>query len=125
MISRITRRADPYVTQRNFVLAVGGVVLAGVVGFFAYEFKFLRAPDLEVRSPSRDIVATSDIVDIRGRSDPDADLTMNGRPLYSGETGEFAERAYLVKGVNRLDFEAKNRYGKTTRLMRYIVVREP
>lgn len=127
MITRMARRIpERYVNQRNFTLAVGGVVMAAIVGFFAYEFKFLRAPSLEVLAPTRDMVAESDSLDARGRTDDlDADLTLNGRPLYSGETGEFTERIYLVRGVNRLDFEAKNRYGKTTSITRYIVLRQP
>lgn len=122
----ILRLAAPiperYVTQRNFMLAVAGLILAAIAGFFAYEFKFLRSPALVVSSPQRDSVSESLTFDVRGRTDPDADLTLNGRPLYSGETGEFTERLYLFKGVNRLEFESKNRYGKTARITRYIVI---
>lgn len=116
-------RSARYITQRNFALVMAATVLAAIVGFFSYEFKFLRSPALVVSAPSRDIIAERTVYDVRGRTDPDADLTLNGRPLYSGETGEFSERIYLFRGVNRLDFEAKNRYGKTTRVTRYIVVR--
>lgn len=111
-----------YVNQRNFVLAVSGLVLLAIVGFFAYRFKFLAAPGLEVLAPPKDIATADTAIDVRGRSDdPEADLTVNGRPLYSGETGEFVERLYLVRGVNRLEFEAKNRYGRTTTIVRYVV----
>mgnify|MGYP001574851962 CR=1 FL=1 len=112
-----------HINQRNFVFALGGIALAVIVGFFIYEFKFLRAPELEVIIPERDVVSSSDIFDVKGRADPDADLTLNGRPLYSGGTGEFEERVYLVKGVNHLKFEAKNRYGKSAKVTRYIVVK--
>lgn len=112
-----------YVTQRNFKIAVVASAVFAVVVFFIYQFKFLRAPDLEISSPDRDISQKEMFFDVHGRSDPDADLTLNGRPLYSGETGEFTERIHLVKGVNRLDFEARNRYGKTSRITRYIVAR--
>lgn len=111
-----------HINQRNFILTVGGTALAAIVIFFIYEFKLLRTPELEITAPAKDVAIQNDIFDLRGRADPDADLTLNGRPLYSGETGEFEERVYLEKGVNRLEFEAKNRYGKTTRITRYIVV---
>lgn len=124
MIVRFRPIPRRYVTQRNFILAVAGLFLAAIAGFFIYEFKFLRSPALVVSSPQRDIISDGTTFDVRGRTnDPDADLTLNGRPLYSGERGEFTERIYLVKGVNRLDFEAKNRYGKTSRITRYIVIR--
>ncbi len=117
----LLRPHERHINQRNFVLALAGAVIAAVLGFFAYEFRLLGAPDLEVSAPRQDIAVTENAFDVRGRGDPDANLTVNGRPLYSGETGEFIERIHLVPGVNRLDFEAKNRYGKTTRITRYIV----
>ncbi len=112
-----------YINQRNFRLAIAGIFFAAVIGFFAYQFKFLRAPAVVIFAPGEDIVTESSIFDIRGKTDPDVDLTLNGRPLYSGETGEFSERVYLFSGVNKLEFEAKNRYRKTTTLIRYIVVK--
>ncbi len=123
MISRLSQPIpERYITQRNFILALAGLILAAIAGFFAYEFKFLRSPALMITDPGGDRIAGSRTVDVRGRTDPDADLTLNGRPLYSGETGEFSERLYLFNGVNRLEFESKNRYGKTTRITRYVVI---
>lgn len=116
------RTAAQYINQRNFILAVALLVLAAVVGFFGYEFKFLRAPKLQILAPEKDLITTQDFFDLRGRTDPEADLTVNGRPLYSGATGEFSERVYLVKTLNTFTFEAKNRYGKTTVVTRHIVV---
>ncbi len=116
-------RSPRLVNQRNFVLAVAGLALAAIIGYFAYEARFLREPRLELRHPARDLIIEADAIELSGRTDPEAELTVNGRPLYIGETGEFEERLLLVTGLNRLEFEAKNRYGKTTRITRYIVVR--
>lgn len=122
MIRRLS--SSRHINQRNFTLAVGGALVAVIAAFFAYQLKFLRAPGLEMLDPSRDIIADADVFDVRGRTDdPEADLTLNGRPLYSGGAGEFTERIHLVKGVNALELEAKNRYGRATRITRYIVVR--
>lgn len=112
-----------YVNQRNFVLAVCGLALVTIVGYFAYEFRYLRHPRLKVMSPASDVIAEVGMFNVRGITDPDADLTLNSRPLYSGETGEFEERISLAKGINRLEFEAKNRYGRRTSLVRYIVAK--
>lgn len=112
-----------YLNQRNFALVSAGVALLAIAGFFIYEFKFLRAPELNVYDPARDLATNKDFYDVAGRADQDADLTLNGRPLYSGGTGEFTERIYLVKGLNKLEFEAKNRYNKTTKIIRYVVVK--
>lgn len=121
MIQRIQR--SRHINQRNFKAAIASAGILAVLGFFIYQFKFLRPPSLELSSPTRNTVTADLAVDVRGRTDdPEADLTLNGRPLYSGESGEFTERIYLSPGPNRLDVEAKNRYGKTTKITRYIVV---
>ena len=117
------RHSRSYINQRNFVLAVAGILVAAIIGFFIYQLKFLRSPRLEILSPERDVTTEHSTWDVRGRADPDADLTLNGRPLYIGEAGEFSERVYLFTGTNRLEVEAKNRYGKITTVTRYVVVR--
>ena len=105
---RRERTFPRYVNQRNFTLAVAAAILAAIGGFFAYEFKFLRSPNLEVAAPAHDLATLERSIDIRGQTDPEADVTLNGRPLYSGETGEFSERLHLVNGVNRLEFVSRS-----------------
>ncbi len=114
---------ERYINQRNFTIAISLAILALIAGFFISELKFLRPPTLEVSAPSQDIETESLVFDVRGRTDPDADLTMNARPLFSAANGEFTERVYLIKGVNELAFITRNRYGKTTTVTRYIVVK--
>lgn len=113
---------ERYLTQRNFRILLALAVFAGVAGLFLYGMRSLRAPTLIISVPVEDAATTQDFIDVRGNTDPDADVTLNGRPLYIGSSGSFEERLYLVKGVNTLSFEAKNRYGKTTRVLRYLVL---
>lgn len=115
------RIPERHINQRNFAIAGFGIFVALIAGFFISEFRFLKPPELDLVAPTRDIATDGTVFDVKGRTDPDADLTLNGRPLYSGATGEFTERVYLVKGVNELVFVARNRYGKTTSVTRYIV----
>lgn len=116
------RLGSSYINQTNFKVAIVGTGILLLVIFFSYESKFLRSPRLEISSPDRNLTTSELVFDISGRTDPDSDLTVNQRSLYSGETGEFADRVYLVTGVNTLEFVAKNRYGKATTITRYIVV---
>ncbi|OHA08849.1 MAG: hypothetical protein A3B37_00680 [Candidatus Sungbacteria bacterium RIFCSPLOWO2_01_FULL_59_16] len=120
---RRERTFPRYVNQRNFTLAVAAAILAAIGGFFAYEFKFLRSPNLEVAAPAHDLATLERSIDIRGQTDPEADVTLNGRPLYSGETGEFSERLHLVNGVNRLEFVSRSPAGRATAVTRYVVAR--
>ncbi|RJQ36341.1 hypothetical protein C4552_03580 [Candidatus Parcubacteria bacterium] len=115
--------SEGYVSRKNVKRALAVILAAGIVGFFVYESRFLTAPDLTLIAPERDIAIAETVYDVRGRTDPDADVSINGRPLYIAPTGEFSERLQLFNGVNRLDFVAKNRYGKQTIETRYIIVK--
>lgn len=116
------RTTERLVTQQNLRILIASVTFVGVLGFFLYEFKSLRAPSLVIEAPNADMITTETAINVRGRTAPDADVSVNGRPLYIGSSGEFEERFSLFPGVNTLTFEAKNRYGKTTRVVRRIVV---
>lgn len=120
MLRRAT--TDRLITQQNLRILIASAIFIAVVGFFVFEFRSLRAPLLVVEAPDADAATTEQVIDVRGRTTPDADVTVNGRPLYIGSSGEFEERFSLFPGVNTLTFEAKNRYGKTTRIVRRIVV---
>ena len=115
--------SEGYFSRRNIKRAVAGVIGVGIIGFFAYESRFLAAPSLALAAPERDVAIEEIVYEVRGHTDPDADVSVNGRPLFIAPTGEFSERLQLFTGVNRLDFVAKNRYGKQTAQTRYIVVK--
>lgn len=59
----------------------------------------------------------------RGITHPESDLTMNGRVVYLNERGEFEERVLLAGGLNAFEFAAKNKFGKITKVVRYIFVK--
>lgn len=58
-----------------------------------------------------------------GKTHPEADLTLNGRSVYLDESGGFEERVALAEGLNAFEFTAKNKFGKITKVIRYIVVK--
>lgn len=93
-----------------------------VVAFFAYQFKSIRAPGLALSSPAGDMETAAGAIDVRGTTDPDADVSLNGRPLFIGPDGAFEERLLLIRGVNRIDVVATSRYGRQSAITRYVVV---
>lgn len=58
-----------------------------------------------------------------GTTHPEADLTLNGRVVYLDESGGFEERVLLAQGLNAFEFTAKNKFGKITKIIRYIFVK--
>ena len=111
-----------YFTRRTLRLISITALALGVFVFIGYELRALQAPALDLISPTGDITIHETSFDITGRTNPDADVTVNGRPVFSGATGVFSERVELFQGVNEVLVIAKNRYGRATSESRYIIV---
>ncbi len=98
--------------------------LLAVGVYFLYEFRYvLGEPRLTISSPADDLTTESNVLQVSGRAEEGADVFLNGRPLPVNDLGEFRDSALLLKGLNELEFEAKNRFGKTHRETRYIFVK--
>lgn len=110
---------------KKIVYIILAVFLLAIFSFYLYyQFRFyFRNPELILEVPSKDLMITKSFIEISGKIDMDSVLTLNGRPIYSKETGEFRERVNLGDGLNTLEFEAKNKAGKVTRIIRYILVK--
>lgn len=104
------------------MISFAAILIAGV--YFLYEFRFvIRSPELTVVSPPKDEITTQDSFPISGKIEKESVLTLNGRPVYTNDKGEFSDSALISKGLNTLEFEVTNRFGKTNKVVRYILVK--
>ena len=111
-------------SQRRIVLFffLASLVLVGV--YFLYGFRFvIGEPRLTISSPSSDTATESEVLQVSGRAEEGADVFLNGRALPVSDLGEFRDSALLLKGLNELEFEVKNRFGKIRKEVRYVFVK--
>ena len=117
----------PLSRSRLFTYIGVSLVLASLAFYFSYQFRFLvRLPEIVLEEPAGDMVIaewTTTPFEVRGRIDPSFRLTLNGRPLYSSEAGEFKQAIYLASGLNTLEFAVTNNLGKTSRVIRHLLVK--
>lgn len=97
-------------------------LMAGV--YFLHSFRYaFGEPQLIIKTPAGDMSVETYQVSISGVAERGADVTLNGRVLPVSESGEFEEVALLRDGLNILEFQAKNRFGKTRNVARYVFVK--
>ena len=113
-----------YVTPRRLFSSLGAVVLL----FFAWILVsqlvgFTAAPSLSIEEPRRDVVIQTPITRVRGVTEKESQLTVNGREITMNEKGVFDSEIELVPGLNTLYFLAQNRFGKIIEETRYVVVK--
>lgn len=101
------------------------VLVAGLVGLFlvylGFQYQGLRrAPTLEVESPTSQMLVTEKRVDVLGRTDPDATVTIQGVSALVRSDGKFFDQVNLDPGVNVITVVATSRFGKTTTVTREV-----
>jgi cytoskeletal protein RodZ len=103
---------------------VGLLVSILIVLFFAYFITQYRrlseAPLLIIEKPSNNVVVKERKIDIMGKTDNDATVTINGVTALVRPDGSFFDQMTLEVGVNSITISAISRYGKTTTLVRKV-----
>ena len=119
-----SRREKWYITPRRLFGSLGAVALVLFAWFLASQLMgFTGAPSLHIDEPHSDAIIEMPTIHVRGTTEKESQLTVNGREITMNENGVFDQEIQLVPGVNTLQFVAQNRFGKTSQETRYVVVR--
>jgi transcriptional regulator with XRE-family HTH domain len=111
-----------------------GKFLAGVLvalaliflGYLGFQYRKLnQPPGLSVDSPANHLVVHERRVDIFGKTDPDATVTVNGINVLVRGDGQFFDQTHLDTGVNKITIIATSRFGKTTTVVREVGLQLP
>ncbi len=124
--------ADP-LNKPVFRLTPGRFVaflLLGMVtmflGYFGIQYqKLQQPPDLVIDSPKEQMVTSERRIDLLGRTDPDATVTVNSVSVLVRSDGQFFDQIQLIPGVNKITISATSRYGKTSIVVREVAFQEP
>jgi cytoskeletal protein RodZ len=102
------------------ILSLSAVAL--LIGYLAWQVAgIIEPPHLSIFTPDEGTVVTDPSVVIHGEAGGAARLTVNGQDIMVNEQGTFSAAVDLTAGVNTIS--ASKKYGKTTTLVRHIVVR--
>lgn len=105
---------------RNVFIA--GLVLA-FAGYLAWQVKgILQPPFLAVFSPTEGFVLQTARATVTGQTEKETSLTINGKEIMADEKGNFSADIDLSTGLNTIQISATKKHGKTTTVVRHIVV---
>lgn len=113
----------PYRDSRltTIVLVVFFVLLAAYAYYEARGILF--GPTIDVTSAVTE--STEQFVLIEGTAERIASLKMNGKEISVTETGAFSEPYLLAPGLNRLIFDATDKYGRSRQAIVEILYTPP
>lgn len=112
----------PKLTPGRLIVAVLSIAIIAVVGFSYNQYVSVAlTPKLELLTPVEASTVESGQVMVKGKTDADAQLTLNGQPVKLTPNGDFELKVALALGSNTLQLKAMNKLGKTTVIDRTVV----
>jgi len=91
------------------------IAVVGLLGYIWFQVKsFAAAPPLELSNNNAEIVVSMDSINIEGKTDSGAILTINNEPVGVSADGSFSQQIQLSKGVNTIQILARNKANKET-----------
>lgn len=104
-------------------LTAGALVIV-FAGYLVWQVKgVLQPPKLSVFSPTEGHIVSSPRITIQGETEKESRLTVNGMEIMISEQGKFAADIDLSHGVNTIEISATKKHGKTTTIIRHVVVK--
>lgn len=106
-------------TPSRFIVMTVSVLVLLFLGYFGLQYgRLQQPPTLVMDSPKANSVVADKRVDVLGRTDPDATVTVNGVSVIIRDDGQFFDQLTLEPGKNTITVIATSRFGKTTRIDR-------
>lgn len=101
------------------------IILVGFVTVFLLYFglqylKLQNPPSLVIDSPKNSLVTTQRRIDVLGKTDPDATVTINGVSVLVRSDGRFFDQVQLTSGINKITIVATSRWNKITTIIREV-----
>ena len=102
-------------TPGKFITLIVVVLVSLFLIYLGLQYRTLQqAPILIIDSPKSQAVVSDKRVDVFGKTDPDATITINGVSVLVRGDGKFFDQVNLETGVNKLTIIATSRLGKST-----------
>ncbi len=119
------RRRDFWKLPRLLRLSAAVASVAMVLVYLGHGLYQLRQPPvLVVESPDEEELLTKQLVQVRGQTEPEAEIFINNQLILSDAKGRFHESVPLLPGVNIIEIQARKKYSRENKVYRKIIVTE-
>jgi len=118
--SRVTLNV-PAITK--FILSFA--LIASVIFYIGFQVKNIIAPpELFLQSPREGQITHESEIIVRGNTEKETRVFINGNEIRTNEEGSFEEQIDLQVGVNTITFTAQKKHGQTTKETRHVTYRQ-
>jgi cytoskeletal protein RodZ len=119
-------RSEFQLTPGRFLAGILIVLALIFLGYLGLQYKKLnQPPGLSVDAPANQLVVQERRVDVFGKTDSDATVTVNGINVVVRGDGKFFDQISLESGVNKITIVATSRFGKSSTIIREVGLQLP
>ena len=94
-----------------------------ILGYLVFQYlKFITPPNLTVINPKEEQVVNQLILEVTGKTNPEATIKVNNQPALVDEEGNFTTEIEIFEGTGEVVVKAISRSGKETTVSRKIKV---
>lgn len=120
---KLTARTPPQPVEKSWLRVTPGFIISSLatlsvlifLGFLFWQYhSFAGAPVLILERPQKNFVTENSSVEVVGRTDPQAQVLINGQAIQVESNGVFSVIVGLNAGLNRIRVVARNQVGKET-----------
>jgi len=105
---------------KNFLIIFSVTTVLFYLGF--YIKNLLNPPSLVIYNPEKDAIIKEHTLEIRGKTELEAEISINDETILTDTTGNFQKTINLSNGVNIISIIAKKKYSKENKIIRKIII---
>ncbi len=98
------------------------IFLACLLYLAFYFKKIIFPPELNVYRPDKNLKISENYIEIKGITEPEAELSINGEAILNTNRGNFSTTINLKRGLNSIIIKAKKKYSSEAIILRQILV---
>ena len=98
------------------------IFLACLLYLAFYLKKIIAPPKLIIYQPDKNFKTTENFIEIKGLTEPEAEININGETVLNTNQGKFSSNINLKKGINNITVTAKKKYSGEASVLRQILV---
>ncbi|MBU0598637.1 helix-turn-helix domain-containing protein, partial [Patescibacteria group bacterium] len=112
----------PIITPKIIKIILIVFIISACLTYVGFEItEIFSPPELVVLEPDNNLSTTQNSITVSGTTDPEAQLTINGKQTYLDEKGEFIEVINLNEGVNKIIIKSVKKRSKEVTEIRHVL----
>lgn len=103
-------------------ILIGLAIVACLLYLGLYIKKIFFPPFLIVSQPAKNMVSESNVLEVIGQTEVEAEVRINSELVLNNKNGEFSQIIILKKGLNNIIITAQKKYSRTKTVTRQILI---